>query len=104
MVFDEHVDIGAILNTKLHEHIFGPVIPQRPGMLPEEELRWGFIGVAEGRQGALGKGWGGGNFRDVLCHGPVKVELSETEGSERGVMGVGRRGEGEPGENRECES
>ena len=45
VVFDEHVDIRAVLNTKLHEHILGPVVPQGPGMLPEEELRWGFIAV-----------------------------------------------------------
>lgn len=45
VVFDEHTDIGAVLNTKLHEHILGPVVPQGPGMLPEEGLRWGFIGV-----------------------------------------------------------
>ena len=45
VVFDEHVDIRAVLNTKLHEHILGPVVPQGPGMLPEEELRWGFVAV-----------------------------------------------------------
>ena len=33
-VFDEQVYLGAVLNTKLHEHILGPVVPQHPGMLP----------------------------------------------------------------------
>lgn len=55
VVFDEHVNIRAVLNTKLHEHILGPVVPQGPGMLPEEELRWGFIAVSEGRQGIWGR-------------------------------------------------
>lgn len=87
------MDIGAVLNTKLHEHVPGPVIPQRPGMLPAEELRWGFIGVGEGRLRAFGKGGRKGKFRDVLCYGPVKVELNETEGGERGVMAAGVCGE-----------
>lgn len=78
VVFDEHMDIGAVLNTKLHEHVLGPVVPQRPGMLPAEELRWGFIGVGEGRLRAFGKGGRKGKFRDVLCYGPVIVELNET--------------------------
>lgn len=49
------MDVRAVLNTKLHEHILGPVVPQGPGMLPEEELRWGFIGVEEGRLRAFEK-------------------------------------------------
>lgn len=34
VVFYEHMDVRAVLNTKLHEHILGPVVPQGPGMLP----------------------------------------------------------------------
>lgn len=104
MVFDEHMDIGAVLNTELHEHVLGPVVPQGPGMLPAGELRWGFIGVGEGRLRAFGKGGRKGKLRDVLCYSPVKVELNETEGGESGVIGVGVCGQGESGENSKCES
>lgn len=55
MILNKHVDIGAVLNTKLHEHILGSVIPQGPGVLPKEKLSWGFIGVGEGRLRAFGK-------------------------------------------------
>lgn len=78
MVFYEHVDIGAVLNTKLHEHILGPVIPQGPGRLPEEELRWGFIEVGEGRLRAFGKD-GRREYRDILCCSLVKMELKQKE-------------------------
>lgn len=47
VVFKKHMNIGAVLNTKLHEHILGPVVPQCLGMLPEEELKYGFIGKRE---------------------------------------------------------
>lgn len=66
--------VSAVLNTKLHEHILGPVVPERPGMLPEEELRRGFIGVGEGRLRAFEK-----DGRKGKCT-PVKVELNETKG------------------------
>ena len=87
VVFDEHVDIGAVLNTKLHEHILGPVVPQGPSMLPEEELRWGFIGVREGRLRAFGKGRG--KYRVVLCYSTVKAGLNKTEGGGRGGTRLG---------------
>ena len=78
MVFYEHMDVSAVLNTKLHEHIPGPVVPQGPGLLPEEELRWGFIGLGEGRLRAFGKDGRRGRYTDILCYGPVKMELNET--------------------------
>lgn len=83
------MDVGAVLNTKLHEHILGPVVPQGPGMLPEEELRWGFIGVGEGRLRAFEKDGRRGKYRDILRYCLVKVALNDIEGSGRGVTGVG---------------
>lgn len=73
------MDIGAVLNTKLHEHILGPVIPQGPGMLPEEELMWGFTEVGEGRLRAFGKDGRRGKYRDILCYSPVKMRQKEVE-------------------------
>lgn len=36
VVLNEHTDVSAVLNAKLHENIFGSVVPQSPGVLPEE--------------------------------------------------------------------
>lgn len=99
MVFYEHVDIGAVLHAELHEHVRGPVVPQGPGMLPEEELRWGFTGVGEGRLRAFGKDGRRGKYRAILCCSPVTMELRETGGGGMGVMEMGVSGEGESGEN-----
>lgn len=73
-------------------------------MLPEEELRWGFTGVGEGRLGAFGKDGRRGKYRDILCYRPVNMELQETGGGGMGVMEMGVSGEGESGENQKCES
>lgn len=89
MVFDEHVDIGAVLNTKLHEHILGPVVPQGPGMLPEEELRWGFIGVGEGRLRAFGKGGRRGKYKEGMFYA---LAQTGAKSDRRGCKGSDRRG------------
>lgn len=92
------MDIGAVLDTKLHEHILGPVIPQGPGLLPAEELRWGFIGVGEGRLRALGKD---GRREDMgIFYAAALSKWSQMKQEEvEGVMGMGVCGEGESGEN-----
>lgn len=86
MVLNEHIHVGAVLNTKLHENIFGSVIPQGPGGLPEESG-----GGAWKSLKAIRRGGGGDN----------RVECGATDGGEW-VEWVG--GENERGKTREGRS